>query len=327
MQHQQSSSNSDAFSPSLSTFFFDFPFRCFPSIDDEKKMNSSRFPSTGMSQLNAGDVLAIVGGDVSRKPVLQCIGKRGERERGKRREEGRKREREKAFERILKSREALAFSLFTRVLLLLLLLLLAPASLASMLRSPSALAALSYPQPQKREGECGVDKEQEKREKRRRRRELLEPFSFLFCSRPLLSLCLRVDSLSACEGEDSRAHVPREKVEDGRGEAAREGASKGDLASLALLSLHGRRRRRAAKEHASHVAPLTSLSQLKKKTLPLSLASSPPPKKLTNKQASSRWPPPPRPAERARPPRPSATASASLTGSTGERERERKSWS
>ena len=41
-----------------------------------------------MAQLNAGDVLAIVGGDVTRKPVLQCIGKRKEREekRGERNE-------------------------------------------------------------------------------------------------------------------------------------------------------------------------------------------------------------------------------------------------
>lgn len=36
-----------------------------------------------MAQLNAGDVLAIVGGDVTRKPVLQCIGESGD-ERGQR---------------------------------------------------------------------------------------------------------------------------------------------------------------------------------------------------------------------------------------------------
>lgn len=36
------------------------------------------------AQLNAGDVLAMVGGDVSRKPVLQCIGELREREKQRR---------------------------------------------------------------------------------------------------------------------------------------------------------------------------------------------------------------------------------------------------
>jgi len=45
-----------------------------------------------MAQLNAGDVLAMVGGDVTRKPVLQCIGTRRGRGESERR---RKEEREK----------------------------------------------------------------------------------------------------------------------------------------------------------------------------------------------------------------------------------------
>jgi len=57
-------------------------FSIFFSHSDEKL---SLFDSSqaAMAQLNAGDVLAIVGGDVTRKPVLQCIGEMREARREK----------------------------------------------------------------------------------------------------------------------------------------------------------------------------------------------------------------------------------------------------
>jgi hypothetical protein len=158
-------------------------FSIFFSHSDEKL---SLFDSSqaAMAQLNAGDVLAIVGGDVTRKPVLQCIGEMREARREKWRE---KKQREASS--IACSRERL-FALHSSSLL------------ASPTRSlPRSASCVLYdrsflPSVSKKRGRVRVDEERG-REKRETDASNDERASRAFLLRSLLSRPPTSLSLSA----------------------------------------------------------------------------------------------------------------------------------
>ena len=268
-----------------------------------------------MAQLNAGDVLAIVGGDVTRKPVLQCIGEMREARREKWRE---KKQREASS--IACSRERL-FALHSSSLL------------ASPTRSlPRSASCVLYdrsflPSVSKKRGRVRVDEERGREKERNRRVERRESFSSLSPSFFALSsshfpLSLRFGLLSAARGEKVALTCSGKRGERARVQRPEGSFERGSRwLSLSQLSIARRRASRARARFARRaVRP-----QLEKKlthSLPLARPQSRPTIPNKQKQASSRWPAPPLPEERPRPPRPSATASASPTGSTGEKKLE-----
>lgn len=188
-----------------------------------------------MAQLNAGDVLAIVGGDVTRKPVLQCIGKRKEREEKR----GRREERETGGVDLLWKSECSEHWLFSVLLLECCCCSRAPPRLPS--RSAPRVLYSSCPLSQKRERECGSTKSK-KREEERNSRVLTTKESFSSLSSLLFYLLSSSPLFSLLSGRVERVVLPcRGKTQrTGKGESGERGSlERGRGISLFSPSIDG----------------------------------------------------------------------------------------